>query len=250
MRKLAFLIGLLLGAVLSSNAQDLITTRDGTDIKAKILEVTPTEVKYKKFSNLDGPVFTISKSDILIVRYENGENEVFADSKAASNGYIPNTDIPIVDGMKYREYKDFYDPRLYERQSTDPYSRAWAGIASFFIPGLGQAIDGEWGRAAAFFSSALILSGIQYSDTSYNAEEGYYTTGTLGTIAGYASLAVTIWSIIDAVRVAKIKNMYYQDLKGQRAAVDFSVEPFLDCTPANAPGELTASTGLSLKIRF
>lgn len=64
-------------------SQDVITKKTGDDIQAKIIEVSQTEVKYKKFDNADGPTFTIAKSDILMVRYENGTNDVFnqADSQ-------------------------------------------------------------------------------------------------------------------------------------------------------------------------
>lgn len=64
------------------HAQDRITTKDGIDIQAKILEITDSYVKYKKFSNLEGPTYTINKENILIVRYANGENEIFKSTKS------------------------------------------------------------------------------------------------------------------------------------------------------------------------
>ena len=85
MQKFLFAIGLLFGASAFSFAQDLITTKEGKDIQAKILEVNSTEVKYKKYNNLDGPIFTMKKSEILLVRYENGENEVFSNSNRGYN---------------------------------------------------------------------------------------------------------------------------------------------------------------------
>ena len=75
--KRLILLAFLLVAGYSAFAQDIITKKDGTDIKAKISEVGTTEVKYKNFSNLDGPVYTISKSDILMITYENGERDIF-----------------------------------------------------------------------------------------------------------------------------------------------------------------------------
>ena len=74
-RTLLILVGLLIAS--ASFAQDLITKLDGTDIKAKILEVNQTEIKYKKADYLDGPTFTMNKSEILLVRYANGTNEIF-----------------------------------------------------------------------------------------------------------------------------------------------------------------------------
>lgn len=58
-------------------AQDVIVKKDGNTILAKVLEVTSTEVKYKKHTNLEGPTYTISKTEIQSINYENGEKEVF-----------------------------------------------------------------------------------------------------------------------------------------------------------------------------
>jgi len=70
---------------ISTNAQDLITKKDGTDISAKVLEVTITEIKYKKFENLSGPIFTMLKSDVLMIRYENGTKDIFNEPISVSS---------------------------------------------------------------------------------------------------------------------------------------------------------------------
>lgn len=61
------------------SAQDVITTKQGEAIKAKITEVGTAEVKYKKFGNLDGPLYTILKSEILVINYEGGTTDIFQD---------------------------------------------------------------------------------------------------------------------------------------------------------------------------
>ena len=62
-------------------AQDAITKKSGEDIQAKILEINQSEIKYKKFDNLDGPIFSLLKSDILLIRYSNGTKEIFNEEK-------------------------------------------------------------------------------------------------------------------------------------------------------------------------
>ena len=51
---------LLLLVILSSLsfAQDIIITKDKEQIQAKILEVSQDEIKYKKFTYQDGPIFS------------------------------------------------------------------------------------------------------------------------------------------------------------------------------------------------
>jgi len=65
---------------LSANAQDKIILKTGNNIEAKILEINPNNVKYKKFNNLDGPTLVIDKNEIHMITYENGENEIFKDN--------------------------------------------------------------------------------------------------------------------------------------------------------------------------
>ncbi|MEY4052252.1 MAG: hypothetical protein RIR64_1237, partial [Bacteroidota bacterium] len=45
----------------------------------KIIEVGSNEVKYKKIENLNGPIFATLKSDLYLIRYENGSKDVFKD---------------------------------------------------------------------------------------------------------------------------------------------------------------------------
>ncbi|NQW77703.1 MAG: hypothetical protein HQ449_00150 [Chitinophagaceae bacterium] len=66
-------------------SQDVLTKKSGDDILAKVLEVTSTEVKYKKFDNQSGPIFTILKSELLMVRYENGTKDLFNETKKIEN---------------------------------------------------------------------------------------------------------------------------------------------------------------------
>lgn len=62
-------------------SQDIVTMKTGEDILAKLIEVTTTEIKYKKFDNQNGPIFTILRSDVLMIRYENGSKDIFTESQ-------------------------------------------------------------------------------------------------------------------------------------------------------------------------
>ena len=59
-------------------AQDIIITKDSKRIEAKIIEVTPTTVKYKKWSYQDGPDILEAKSNIAAIMWGNGEVEAFS----------------------------------------------------------------------------------------------------------------------------------------------------------------------------
>ena len=74
---------------LSVSAQDVIVKKDGSTILSKVLEVNVADIKYKKFSNLNGPTYTITKSEIMSINYENGEKDDFCSTHSTSE----NTDI-------------------------------------------------------------------------------------------------------------------------------------------------------------
>lgn len=66
-------------------AQDIITFRDGKSVKAKVLEITQTEIKYKRFSNLDGPLYTINKNTVTQIQYKGGDIEEFSNEPVANS---------------------------------------------------------------------------------------------------------------------------------------------------------------------
>ena len=66
-------------------AQDIIVTTDAKKIEAKILEVSKSEIKYKKTSNPDGPTFVISTDEITTIIYSNGEVELYNQQPATTS---------------------------------------------------------------------------------------------------------------------------------------------------------------------
>lgn len=112
MRKAILIIFVqLFTLVVGANAQDVITKRNGDDIKAKVLEITLTELKYKNFNNLDGPIISIAKSDVIFVKYENGTKDVFVEEKMAdiSNpSGLDNEKLALVGKADARRYYKGY----------------------------------------------------------------------------------------------------------------------------------------------
>ncbi|MEI6123591.1 MAG: DUF2846 domain-containing protein [Bacteroidota bacterium] len=92
MKKLfLFLIGILLFNFLS--AQDIIIKKNGDEISAKIQEVGITEIKYKKVDNPDGPLFSILKTEVFMIKFENGTKEVMP-TATVRNETISTTSTP------------------------------------------------------------------------------------------------------------------------------------------------------------
>ncbi len=73
-----FIISLSFVAFINTiSAQDLIIKKDGSEIETKVIEVGIDIIKYKKFDNQDGPVYSLEKEDVFMIRYGNGSKDVF-----------------------------------------------------------------------------------------------------------------------------------------------------------------------------
>lgn len=175
---------------------------------------------------------------------------------------ITYMDAQVVPGMKYRDIKDLYDPKDYVRSYTDAYSPGWCAVGSLVIPGLGQVCCGESGRGIAFFLTSSLFSSISFvygaslkdlaiiedgkvtgfSDTERAKKLTWYLLGS-----GAMALAVDIWSIVDAVKVAKVKNMYSQDLFNRRTN-EFKMYPSVGFIPS--AGGMQPTTGVTVAMSF
>ena len=58
-------------------AQDVIITRESKRIDGKVLEISDTEIRYKKQNNPDGPVFVIKNEKVSSILFANGEVQSF-----------------------------------------------------------------------------------------------------------------------------------------------------------------------------
>lgn len=58
-------------------SQDVILKKDNTTLLSKVLEITNTEIKYKKWSNQEGPTYSISRSEVTRINFQNGDVESF-----------------------------------------------------------------------------------------------------------------------------------------------------------------------------
>ncbi|GAB3995782.1 hypothetical protein GCM10028807_36830 [Spirosoma daeguense] len=76
---------------------DLLIRRDGTQQEVRVIEITDKEIVYKRFNNLDGPVFRSQKADFSSLKYgSNGEIEQFATAaQPAPTQHAPVQPAPV-----------------------------------------------------------------------------------------------------------------------------------------------------------
>jgi len=59
-----------------AKSQDQLFKKDNSKILVTIVEVSPDAIKYKMADNPNGPIYIVSKNDVAMIIYKNGEHEV------------------------------------------------------------------------------------------------------------------------------------------------------------------------------
>ena len=181
---------------------------------------------------------------------------------------LASANAQVAPGMKYKDLKDVYNSKEYVKQPVDPYRVGWTQFFSFFTPGVGHLIAGEVGRGFIFIGAEAVCSSI--TSNAWDELKKYLVVDENGTVTGFSdkdaagkhltwllvglagNLTTSIWACIDAGKIAKVKNMYYQDIYGRQASVNVGLEPYFSFAPASAAptASLTPTAGMSLRVSF
>ena len=211
MRFRLLIVSLLLTVALGMppvlNAQDIIVTRGGQTIEATGVIFGPSRISYNLYSDPAGALLSIDTDQVSRIYFENGEK-------------LDLVSPASTESRHYSDLRNLYDPNHYRPQPGDTYNPALLGIVSFVIPGLGQMLEGEWGTGALYLAGAASLYYFTFSTLKrdykiIDGEMSQIVKGslkpTIGTALGVAGIiALNTFSYMDAVRIAKVKNMHFQ----------------------------------------
>lgn len=228
-------------------AQDIITKKDGTEIQAKVTEVGVQEVKYTRY-NTTTPVYSILRTDIFMIKFEDGSKELFNEENQQKK-------------INRAQSNEVYNDDLYDQnQNINKYTfgnpinpvggrkSPWgSGIASFFIPGLGQFINGDIGGGFLFLGSNIVLNYLWMSDIYEYSDGSVGFYSNTGTIALIGSLAVNVISIINAAQIAKKVNITrgYQVANNTYLQIQPTVIP-----QNNKLADKSYAYGMNFKVTF
>lgn len=127
--KIHLLLGLgLMVMGYSANAQDIIRTKAGKEIAAKVLEISDEEVSYKMYDNQEGPTFRMAADKLYKIIFENGSEYAFVEEKFSHNlpADAPLRDL-VADGnnvfiMMDDPTNSFYEKDAYIRDYIPEYT--------------------------------------------------------------------------------------------------------------------------------
>lgn len=228
-------------------SQDIITKKDGSEIEAKVTEVGTNEVKYLRFGTTS-PIYTLLKSEIFMIKYENGDKDVFNEVSVPAQQQEVIADNTVVSDQNQKKYKYTLGKTI--NPVGGRKSPFGSGIASFFIPGLGQFINGDVGAGFIFLGSNIVCNLVWMSAFEVDAYGDVYYDEDVFTIGFIGAVITNVLAIIDAAKIANRVNI----ARGYKLADD----TYLKIQPTLIPQHngLSLSTnnnfayGLSFRLSF
>lgn len=215
-------------------SQDIIIKNDKSEIKAKVIEIQETSIKYKLFGFLDGPLRNILISDVFMIIYEDGTRETF--SAVLETKPVQNQNLSInqseVNSQQFSKRKN----------SQSKLGFIVGGKGGYYIP-YNQTISEMYGGG---FMGGLVLgywgerSAIEIDWKYYSKEGTPYTYGSIDnatstltlsplTISGYwiiPSHSNLITYIGGGLGICSINESIYASGGGQTGSAAVSLTGF------------------------
>lgn len=171
-------------------SQDVITKRNGEEIQAKILEVTLSEIKYKKAENPDGPIYSIAKDDAFMIKYANGQKDLF---EAQSKTLRADEQLSIIKGRYYSGSTRINGRELKKQLATNPQANGEYELANNILIG----------SYIFLLPSAFIMGGQLGAMMA-----GGHTNPTVLLLSGFGTAAGLIGGFVAQSKIQKAVNIY------------------------------------------
>lgn len=231
MKKILFL--LLLMCSVSASAQDVIVKKDGSTIVCRVVEVSQTEVIYKKWSDLQGSNYVMERSSVSSINYEDGRKTSFGDTPATTAQAPTNFST----NAQQQQLNDEMLMRMAEKPQLSPIEKK---IKRLKIAG--------WVTGTVLTASGIILIACGHNTISFT-DWGLYAPGIIGIVGGIATTTTCL------VRAHKLKQqsqysvhsapLFQQDFKFRNgSSLATGVDFMQDNTRRNA------TLGIGLNYNF
>lgn len=231
-------------------AGDIIVTASAERIDAKIVEVSDTEVKYKRQDNLNGPTFVMPTSKIATIIFSNGTVQAFNQKKQApqQSGYanVGSNKYEYQPGQIVKK-NDFYwigDNRMDENQYFAYIQKNCEAAWDSYNNGcrMWKAGWGLFGAGTAILSAGIITaacSSIGVYTYTYNVSTGKtlssnyrtyrnddaYVAGVVLCAFGSASLSASVpLLVIGGIKRNNSHEVYNEECAPKNTAMSLNVQ--------------------------
>lgn len=180
-----------------AKSQDVITLKNGEEIRAKVTEIETYVIKYKKFENLTGPVYSIEKAKVFTIKYENGTKDVISpiENTTINNQNSSSGELVYRGGKIYKENVKLRASEVKSTMAINPEalnkykSGRGFNIAGWIFTGAGviqlttalvlseSGADATYQYALAIVDCGLGLTCQIISSSQYNKSVTIYNSG-------------------------------------------------------------------------
>ena len=210
---------------------DVIVTKENKKIEAIIYKMDSVSIKYKKITDPDGPLFSISKSNVLSITQQNGTVEQFVPNVNAENPGLPSATIDSIRLANRPLALLKSDYLLFQRKAARYKNMGFTGA---FVGVLFSTVG------------AIIMSKNDRRYQTFNGSSQInpdYTLGSLLFTAGLvAGTTFTITGFTKSKRYSKRASAVKNELKKRQESTSFHLSPGYN--PASQTGFL------SVKMNF
>ena len=195
-------------------AQDTIVKYNGELVYAKVIEITPTEVKYKKF--LDGPTYIDTKTSIHLIKFINGYTEIFSNNnkpaKTNSDYYsLPDYNNKIeIRGSRYRYHGSFISEREVHKLLLESKNKSIISL-------VGRSKDAHILQFIGFAAIPLGIAALHFFEQSGYGSYGYGSYGYVKYNDGDMVLSTVCLVGAVACPVASIINKHKRTMSNRKA---------------------------------
>jgi hypothetical protein len=178
--KTVLLLVMVTLAYAAGYAQDVIIFKDGEEVVAKVMEITPDLVKYKTFSNLEGPLISVERTKVFMIKYENGTKEVLGEEEDKPSDPEPeikedtNQTGPTVTYSRVRYERKEVDNGIYNLIKLNPLAIFNGDFPFYYERRLGKQVSAEVGIGFTYaYDLADQIFGLSYDYEGREPRPGY-----------------------------------------------------------------------------
>ena len=213
---------------------------------SKVLEITSTEIKYKKWNNQDGPTYSIDRSEVVSINYENGEVDCFSGTTSNQTNsnkeqlhYFQNSGyMDVLNGslringhtLSEMEVRNLVDPQSYQLYLK---AKKHGNIAIVLTPICG----------CAFITFSIFELVDKINDNHYKHLNIMIASGLLFAVTFIPTI------VLESSHVSKLKQVADTYNKNHGNAYSLNISPSLmRCELPQSQGN--CGLGLTLSMNF
>lgn len=153
-------------------AQDIIVLDNGELIKSKVMEIQLTKIRYKRFDQQNGPIYSLQKSKVFAIHYEDGTKDIYGKDEKAIANVNQSIEELIQDTAEAKENEDTFMKKKVIIHASIGLQKVYSPVNEIGVDGY-QLQSLYWQADVAMGLNTNLAVGFSYGQGKYYAEKTY-----------------------------------------------------------------------------